>query len=234
MFFGFEFPVCLTEIKENTTSVKYYNGNTMRKLCNGGKFITESFVAGCVAHGVNEKDALDIFDEMVGFAKYAFNKSHATAYGFLSYRTAYLKAHYPAEYFAALMTSVLSDTGKLGEYIIDAGRHGVKVLAPEINQSGVNFTVVDGNIRYGLLAIKNMGKNVSEAIRLYKEASDAGHASAQYNLGFCYWYGEGVAVDKEKAVELFRESARRGNARAEQMMRILNQHSFIRSSKEDI
>ena len=124
----------------------------------------ESFVSGCVAHGVNEKDALDIFDEMVGFAKYAFNKSHATAYGFLSYRTAYLKAHYPAEYFSALMTSVLSDTGKLSEYIIDANKHGVKVLAPEINQSGVNFTVVNGNIRYGLLAIKNMGKNVSEAI----------------------------------------------------------------------
>ena len=124
----------------------------------------ESFVLGCVERGVNESDALDIFEEMVGFAKYAFNKSHATAYGFLSYRTAYLKAHYPAEYFAALMTSVLSDTGKLGEYIIDAGKHGVKVLAPEINQSGVNFTVVDGNIRYGLLAIKNMGKNISEAI----------------------------------------------------------------------
>ena len=81
---------------------------------------------------------------------------------------------------------------------------------------------------------RGVNKNVSEAIRLYKEASDAGHASAQYNLGFCYWYGEGVAVDKNKAVELFRESARRGNARAEQMMRILNQHSFIRSSKEDI
>ena len=118
----------------------------------------EAFIKGCIEHGVDEELAKEIFDEMVGFAKYAFNKSHATAYGVISYRTAYLKAHYPAEYFAALMTSVLSDSTKLREYIADAQKHGVSVLAPDINSSGADFTVTDGNIRYGLLAIKNVGR----------------------------------------------------------------------------
>ncbi len=124
----------------------------------------ESFINGCLANGIEENAATEIFDEMVGFAKYAFNKSHATAYGVISYRTAYLKAHYPAEYFSALLTSVLGDTSKLREYIIDAQKHGVKVLPPDINYSGVNFTVVDKNIRYGLLAIKNVGRNFADAI----------------------------------------------------------------------
>ncbi len=118
----------------------------------------ESFIGGCLERGVDEAASREIFDEMVGFAKYAFNKSHATAYGVISYRTAYLKAHYPAEYFAALMTSVLSDLSKLREYISDAAKHGVSVLPPDINQSGTDFTVVNGNIRYGLLAIKNVGR----------------------------------------------------------------------------
>ncbi|MBQ3016941.1 MAG: DNA polymerase III subunit alpha [Clostridia bacterium] len=123
-----------------------------------------SFVDGCKANGIDESCANSLFDDMVGFAKYAFNKSHATAYGIISYRTAYLKAHYPAEYFAALMTSVLDNTTKLKEYIADAGKLGVKVLPPDINLSQSDFAVTDGSIRFGLLAIKNVGRNFTEAI----------------------------------------------------------------------
>ena len=124
----------------------------------------EDFVAGCAKNGVKREVAEKIFEEMVGFAKYAFNKSHATAYGVLSYRTAYLKAHYPAEYFAALLTSVLDNTAKLREYIADAQRFGVSVLAPDINKSGSDFTVSGGNIRFGLLAIKNVGRVFTDSV----------------------------------------------------------------------
>ncbi len=124
----------------------------------------KSFIDGCKERGIDEKYSREIFDEMVGFAKYAFNKSHATAYGVISYKTAYLKAHFPAEYYSALMTSVLSDASKLREYISDASKQGVSVLAPDINKSGLDFTVVDGNIRYGLLAIKNVGRAFVNAV----------------------------------------------------------------------
>ena len=124
----------------------------------------EAFLSGCAEHGISRQDALDIFDEMVGFAKYAFNKSHATVYGVTSYRTAYLKAHYPAEYFAALLSSVLDNAKKLREYIADAQRFGVSVLPPDINLSESDFTVSDGNIRFGLLAIKNVGRMFANAV----------------------------------------------------------------------
>ena len=124
----------------------------------------EAFLEGCVANGINESDAADIFDEMVGFAKYAFNKSHATVYGVTSYRTAYLKAHYPAEYFAALLSSVLDNSKKLKEYIADAHKFGVTVLPPDINESDIDFTVHGGNIRFGLLAIKNVGRVFANAV----------------------------------------------------------------------
>ena len=124
----------------------------------------KSFVDGCLERNISEGEANDIFDEMVGFAKYAFNKSHATAYGVISYRTAYLKAHYPAEYFSALLTSVLDNTSKLREYIADAAKFNVKVLPPDINNSDADFSVVDGNIRYGLLAIRNVGRVFAEAV----------------------------------------------------------------------
>ncbi len=124
----------------------------------------ESFINGCVERGVSPRAANDIFDEMVGFAKYAFNKSHATAYGVISYQTAYLKAHYPAEYFAALLSSVLDNQNKLREYIADAAKLGVKVLPPDVNVSSSDFSVNDGSIRFGLLAIKNVGRNFTEAI----------------------------------------------------------------------
>ena len=124
----------------------------------------DGFLDGCVKNGIDRNAAIEIFDDMVSFAKYAFNKSHATVYGVTSYRTAYLKAHYPAEYFAALLSSVLDNSKKLKEYIADAHKFGVKVLPPDVNKSGVDFTVTDGNIRFGLLAIKNVGRVFANAV----------------------------------------------------------------------
>jgi len=124
----------------------------------------DSFIKGCKERGISAEVADAIFGDMVGFAKYAFNKSHATAYGVISYRTAYLKAHYPAEYYAALLTSVLDNAQKLREYIADAGKLGVKVLPPDINMSGSYFTVDGNSIRFGLLAIKNVGRPFTEAV----------------------------------------------------------------------
>ena len=131
----------------------------------------EGFVSGCVSNGVSAADAEAVFEEMVGFAKYAFNKSHATAYGILSYRTAYLKAHYPAEYFSALLTSVLDNSAKVKEYIADAQKYGVSVLSPDINTSREAFTVSGSNIRFGLLAIKNVGRTFVDALLAERDAS---------------------------------------------------------------
>lgn len=124
----------------------------------------DAFVLGCTERGISADNANGIFDEMVGFAKYAFNKSHATAYGVLSYRTAYLKAHYPAEYFTALMSSVLGDAKGIKSYIDDAKSFRVSVLPPDINESDTDFSVVGGNIRFGLLAIKNVGRQFASAV----------------------------------------------------------------------
>ncbi len=131
----------------------------------------DAFIEGCKNHGIEEHLANEVFDEMVGFAKYAFNKSHATAYGVISYRTAYLKAHYPAEYFSALMSSVLGNTTDIKSYIADAQKFRVRVLPPDINYSDSGFSVTDGNIRFGLLAIRNVGKNLSDAIVLNRQSS---------------------------------------------------------------
>ena len=124
----------------------------------------EAFVSGCRDRGVPTEAAEEIFEEMLGFAKYAFNKSHATAYGIISYRTAYLKTHYPAEYFTALLTSVLDNAGKVKEYIADAAKFGIRVLPPDINRSTEKFSADGGNIRFGLLAIKNVGRNFAKAV----------------------------------------------------------------------
>jgi DNA polymerase-3 subunit alpha len=116
------------------------------------------FVKGCVANGVPERIADEIFDEMGSFASYAFNKSHAAAYALVAYQTAYLKAHYRREYMAALLTSVLDFTEKVIEYIAEARKLGIEVLPPDVNESGSGFTVVGGSIRFGLLAVKNLGR----------------------------------------------------------------------------
>ncbi len=132
----------------------------------------DDFISGCAEHGIHSDAANSIFDEMVGFAKYAFNKSHATAYGIISYRTAYLKAHYPAEYFSALLTSVLDSTAKVRAYILDAQRHGVAVLPPDINKSGETFTIDGENIRFGLLAIKNVGRLFASSVIKERKKSE--------------------------------------------------------------
>ena len=129
----------------------------------------EGFITGVTERGVAADVAEDIFEEMLGFAQYAFNKSHATAYGILSYRTAYLKAHYPSEYFAALLTSVLDNTSKVRAYIADAQRFGVEVLPPDINSSKETFTTDSKNIRFGLLAIKNVGRQFARAVIAERE-----------------------------------------------------------------
>ncbi len=119
---------------------------------------------GAMKRGVDEKTANEIFEQMLSFASYAFNKSHAAAYAFVSYKTAYLKCHYPVEFMAALMTSVLDNTDKLISYVSACNESGIKVLPPDISQSDMGFTVSDGNIRFGLLAIKNLGKGVITSI----------------------------------------------------------------------
>ena len=120
----------------------------------------EAFIAGAAKNGVPRDAAEGLFDDMASFASYAFNKSHAAAYALISYRTAYLKRHYPAEYIAALLTSVLGSPPKIAEYMDEAKRFGITVLPPNINESGVDFSVSpDGkSIRFGLLALKNIGK----------------------------------------------------------------------------
>jgi len=117
----------------------------------------QDFLCGCKENGIEESKAAELFDELVSFAGYAFNKSHAAAYSVIAYRTAYLKAHYPSEFFAALMTSEMNNRTKLSEYILEASRLGIKLLPPSINESEVNFTEDSGNIRYGLSALKNVG-----------------------------------------------------------------------------
>lgn len=124
---------------------------------------------GAVANGVSEKDANEIFDEMSGFASYAFNKSHAAAYAYLSYQTAYLKCHYTKEYMAALMSSVLGNTDKLIEYVDECRKHNINVLKPDINKSFAYFTSEENGIRYGLLAIKTLGAGVIDAVLSERE-----------------------------------------------------------------
>lgn len=130
------------------------------------------FVEGSMARGVEKAVAERIFEEMVSFASYAFNKSHATAYAVISYRTAYLKTHYPREYMAALMTSVLGDTAKLGEYIAECQHAHIAVLAPDINESRLHFSVAGDHIRFGLLAIKNVGRTFVDQILRERKNGD--------------------------------------------------------------
>ena len=131
----------------------------------------EIFISGAIKNGVSEKTATELFDEMESFAKYAFNKSHAAAYAFISYRTAYLKANYPKEYYASLITSVLGSTEKMRDYIDECSKVGIRVLPPNINCSDVNFSVESNDIRFGLLALKNVGISFISSIVEEREAN---------------------------------------------------------------
>jgi DNA polymerase-3 subunit alpha len=121
-------------------------------------------VNGCVRNGVPEAAAREIFNQMISFAEYAFNKSHAAAYAVLTYQTAYLKAYYPVEFMAALMTSVTGNAAQVAEYIRNCADMGIEVLPPDVNESEKNFSVKDGKIRFGLLGVKNVGEGAIEAI----------------------------------------------------------------------
>lgn len=119
---------------------------------------------GCIANDIPESVANEIFDEMSAFAAYAFNKSHAAAYAYISYQTAWLKQHYPKEYMAALLTSILDNTPKVVSYIGECARLGIRILPPDVNESLEEFSATGQGIRFGLLAIKNLGRSVVRAI----------------------------------------------------------------------
>ena len=124
----------------------------------------ETGVPGCIKNGIDEQTANKIYDEMIDFAKYAFNKSHAAAYAVVSYQTAWLKYYFPVEYMAALMTSVIDNPSKVSEYIYTCRQMNIKILPPDINKGEANFSVDGGDIRYGLAAIKSIGRPVIKAI----------------------------------------------------------------------
>ena len=124
----------------------------------------EEDVQGCIANGIDEKTANKIYDDMTDFAKYAFNKSHAAAYALVAYQTAYLKYYYPVEFMAALMTSVIDNPPKVAEYILTCRQMGIRILPPDINVGEAGFTVDGKNIRYGLSAIKSIGRPVIDAV----------------------------------------------------------------------
>ncbi len=118
----------------------------------------ERNIKGCVANGIPENTAQQIYDDIYDFANYAFNKAHAVCYAIVAYQTAYFKCHYPKEYMAALLTSILDSSGKVAEYIAECKEMGLRLLPPDINESGPDFTVVEEGIRFGLAAVKGIGR----------------------------------------------------------------------------
>ena len=130
----------------------------------------EEGVKGCIANGIDEKVANQIYDDMIDFDKYAFNKSHAAAYAVVAYQTAYLKYYYPKEFMAALLTSVMDNVTKVSEYILACRNMGIAILPPDINEGYGGFSVSGNGIRYGLSAIKSVGRSVVETILAEREA----------------------------------------------------------------
>lgn len=173
---------------------------------------------GCVKRGIPAEVANDIFDDMSSFASYAFNKSHATAYAYVAYQTAYLKCHYPCEFMAALLSSVLDNSDKVSEYTDECNRIGIKILPPNVNESNDNFTVTNGNIRFGLLAIKNLGRNF---IRSIISERNAGGFTSFYN--FCSRM-HGTDFNKRAVESLIKSGALDGlGANRRQMLMAMNE-----------
>ncbi len=148
------------------------------------------FVEGAVKRGYGKKFAADLFGNMEKFARYGFNKSHATAYAILAYRTAYMKAHYPLEFSCALMSCDAGDTDKLQHFVADAKARGIQVLPPDVNKSGVEFQVEGEAIRYALVALKGVGENAAQAIvqareRLEGGFQDLAHFCEEVDLSVC-------------------------------------------------
>ena len=173
---------------------------------------------GCVKRGIPAEVANDIFDDMSSFASYAFNKSHATAYAYVAYQTAYLKCHYPCEFMAALLSSVLDNTDKVTEYTDECSRIGIKILPPNVNESNDNFTVSNGNIRFGMLAIKNLGRSF---IRNIISERNAGKFTSFYN--FCSRM-HGSDFNKRAVESLIKSGALDGlGANRRQMLMAMNE-----------
>ena len=173
---------------------------------------------GCVKRGIPAEVANDIFDDMSSFASYAFNKSHATAYAYVAYQTAYLKCHYPCEFMAALLSSVLDNTDKVTEYTDECNRIGIKILPPNVNESNDNFTVSNGNIRFGMLAIKNLGRSF---IRNIISERNAGKFTSFYN--FCSRM-HGSDFNKRAVESLIKSGALDGlGANRRQMLMAMNE-----------
>ncbi len=129
----------------------------------------ERNIDGALARGVSEEAANSIYDEIIDFASYAFNKAHAVSYAIVTYRTAYMKRHYPREYMAALLTSVLDNSVKVSEYIAECRELGIKLLPPDVNESEANFSVSGENLRFGLAAIKGVGWTAVEKLTAERE-----------------------------------------------------------------
>ena len=127
-------------------------------------------IPGAVANGVPAQTAAEIYDEILDFANYAFNKAHAVSYAIVAYQTAYLKYYYPCQYMAALITSVLDNTAKISEYIADCRENGIQLLPPDINLSGDGFTISGGDIRFGLAAVKNIGRGFIRGVISERES----------------------------------------------------------------
>ncbi len=152
----------------------------------------EEGVEGCIRRGIPEEVARKIYDEMTDFAKYAFNKSHAAAYAVVAYQTAYLKCHYPVEFMAALMTSFMEHTSKITEYIMNCRKLGIGILPPDINEGNYRFTPYKGNIRYGLAAIKGVGRPVIDEIVSERESGGRYRSLKD----FCMRLSGGKALNK--------------------------------------
>ena len=159
-------------------------------------------VPGCVRNGIDEQSANKIFDEMAEFAKYAFNKSHAACYAVVAYRTAYLKAYYPAEFMAATLNSFLGNLDKIPQYIDECKSLGIEILKPEINKSYTKFTVEGGKIRFGLGSIKNVGTVPVENI--VRERTENGEYKSFTD--FCERI-EGESVNKKCVESLIKAGA---------------------------
>ena len=173
---------------------------------------------GAVKRGVNEKIANELFDEMSSFASYAFNKSHAAAYAYVAYQTAWLKCHYPCEFMAALLTSVLDSAGKVSGYIAECSRIHIAVLPPHVNESLEGFTVVDDRIRFGLLAVKNLGRGFIKGI--LEERKTGGPFTSFYS--FCKRIYGGKDVNRRALESLVKCGALDGlDANRRQMLQSL-------------
>ena len=144
--------------------------NFIYGILEGDKVLVE----GALRRGIDEKTAHEIFNDMIDFAKYAFNKSHAAAYAALAYQTAWLKCYYPVEFMAALLTSIMGNSKKVSQYIECCRRMGIEVLPPDINESEAAFTVVEDRIRFGLAAVKNVGLSAVKSI------TDARHRGGRF------------------------------------------------------